>query len=156
MATQQSIEYIEHDAVVVSTNPARNSVKVRFDDADECGECPAAKMCQAAGQASNTIDITDPYASRYRKGDIVTVRGTEQMHRKAVMYATVLPCIALVAVMVAVYILTFNQLAAALTGVGVTVAFYVILWLCRDKIAHEFCFTITGHPERKGNEKTKS
>ena len=36
------------------------------------------------------------------------------MHRKAITYATVLPCIALVAVMVAVYLLIRVQLAAAL------------------------------------------
>lgn len=71
------------------------------------------------------------------------------MHRKAIMYATVLPCIALVAVMVAVYLLTLNQLAAALSGIGVMILFFFILWCSRNKIAHEFCFTIVGKPERQ-------
>ena len=78
------------------------------------------------------------------------MRGTEQMHHKAIMYATVLPCAFLVAVMVAVYLITFNQLAAALSGLGVTILFYVILWACRNKIAHEFVFSIVGEPERAG------
>lgn len=135
-------DYIEHDAIVVSTTPSKNAVVVRLDDSDECGECPAARICQASGQSDNKITVITPHAARFKKGDIVTLRGTEQMHHKAVMLATVLPCIALVAVMVAVYLITFNQLAAALCGIGVTFAFYLILYLCRNKIAHEFLFTI--------------
>lgn len=144
----ETIEHVDHDAIVIAVEPSKDTVKVKIDDSDECGDCPAASLCQGAGQSENTISILTPHASSYKKGDIVTIRGTEQMHRKAIMYATVLPCVALVVVMVAVYLLTFNQLAAALSGLGVTIAFYFMLWLCRNRIAHEFCFTIIDKPER--------
>ena len=62
------------------------------------------------------------------------------MHHKAIMYATVLPCAFLVAVMVAVYLITFNQLAAALSGLGVTILFYVILWSAAIKSPTNLCF----------------
>ncbi len=130
----ETYDYVEHTAIVQSTDPVRNIVNVRITDLEECGDCPAAQLCNASG---------------FRKGDILEIRGTEQMHRKAIMYATVLPCIALVAVMVAVYLLTLNQLAAALSGIGVMILFFFILWCSRNKIAHEFCFTIVGKPERQ-------
>ncbi len=152
MDTSETIEHIDHSAVVVSVDPSHNAVKVRIDDSGECGSCPAAAICGANGNASNLITVETPHAGRYRKDDIVTVRGTEKMHRKAIMYATVLPCIVLVAVMVAVYLLTFDQLAAALSGIGTMILFFIILWASRNKIAHEFSFEITGAPERAGME----
>ena len=145
----ETYDYVEHTAIVQSTDPVRNIVNVRITDLEECGDCPAAQLCNAAGSESNIIAIITPHASGFRKGDILEIRGTEQMHRKAIMYATVLPCIALVDVMVAVYLLTLNQLAAALSGIGVMILFFFILWCSRNKIAHEFCFTIVGKPERQ-------
>lgn len=153
MLPEETLEHINHSAIVESTDPSKNLVKVRINDSGECGDCPAAKLCEASGHASNMISITTPHSSGFRKGDIVTIRGTEQMHRKAIMYATVFPCIALVAVMVGVYLLTFNQLAAAISGLGVTILFFVLLWSARNRIAHEFSFSIVGKPERPGEEK---
>ena len=147
------IEYIEHEAIVKKIQPELNLVTVRIDDIEECGDCPASNLCGSKGETSNIVTIKTPYADRFKVDDIVTVRGTEKMHHKAIMYATVFPCIILVATMVGLYLLTGNQLASALTGLGVTMLFYFILWLFRNKIAHEFTFTIIGPIERAGEMK---
>lgn len=146
-------EYVEHKAIVREVDVANNLVKVRIDDIEECGDCPASNLCGAKGETSNLVTISTPMASRYRVDDIVNVRGTERMHRKAIMYATVFPCVILVATMVGIYLLTSSQLAAALSGLGMMIVFYLVLWLCRNKIAHEFIFTITGPIERAGEMK---
>ena len=148
-----TIEYIEHSAIVKKVEADQNRLTIRIDDLDECGDCPSSKLCGAKGETSNLVTITTPDASKYKVDDIITVRGTERMHHKAIMYATVFPCIILVATMVGIYLLTMNQLAAALSGIGVMILFYFILWLCRDKIAHEFTFTIVGPAERAGEMK---
>ena len=153
MSKTELIEHIDHHAIVEEVNAANGTLTVRIDDPEECGDCPASKLCESKGQPSNKVVISTPNASSYRIGDIITVRGTEKMHRKAIMYATVYPCIILVAVMVGLYLLTGSQLTAALSGVGVTIIFYVILYLCRNKVAHEFTFTVIGQPERAGEEK---
>lgn len=132
------IEEIDHTGTVVSVNPG--SVKVSIDTDGECGSCPAAKLCK--GSEQSTLEIPTNAANSFKRGDRVILTGTEQMHRKAIMLATVLPCIALIAVMIIVYLLTFSQIAAALCGLGTTLVFFMILYLCRNKIAHEFNFTI--------------
>lgn len=147
------IEYIEHEALVTEVDLNNNFITVRIDDPEECGECPAAKLCQSKGQPSNVVKIYVPDAQKYHKDDLITVRGTERMHRKAIMYATVFPCIILVASMVGIYLLTGNQLAAALSGIGIMLLFFFILWLSREKIAHEFIFNVVGHIERAGEMK---
>ena len=143
-----SIDHIDHDGVVVSTDPKRNVVTVRVDDKGECGSCPAAALCGANGEPSNLIDIFSPQASSLRKGDIVTVRGTERMHKKAITIVTVIPCIILVAVMVAVFLLTGNQLTAALSGIRTMILFFILLWCARNKIAHEFSFEIVSSVQK--------
>lgn len=137
-----NIEYIEDDAVVTAVNRQRGIVTVRLVDSGECGGCPAARICSLSSGDSRTADIMTDRADMYSVGMPVIIRGTERLHRKAIMLATVLPCIALIAVMVAVYLLTASQLAAALSGAGACALVYVVLYLMRNKIAHEFNFSI--------------
>ena len=148
-----SIEFIDHQAIVKKVDSDKNQIFVRIDDSDECGECPAANLCASNGKSSNLIIISTPKAYKYNENDIIMVRGTEKMHRKAIMYATVFPCIILIAGMIGIFLLTGNQLAAALSGIGLLIVFYFILWLCRNKIAHEFVFTVVGTIERADEEK---
>lgn len=152
MSNYDTIDHIDHKAIVVSSDPERNLVNVRIDDSGECGTCPAAALCGVNGTSSNTISIYTKKAGKYKKHDIVTVRGTEKMHRKAIMYATVLPSIAMMAVMVAVYVTTLNQLAAALAGIGTMLLFFILLWAARNKVAHEFSFSIVESPEHAADE----
>lgn len=135
-------EYIDHHAIVEDVDTANDSVTVRIDNSSECGECPAASLCAGGGDTSGKLIIKTHHAASFRKGEEVIVRGTEQMHYKAVMLATVIPCIALVAVMLAVYLISGDQLTAALAGLCATVFFFLMLYLMRNKIAHEFSFTI--------------
>lgn len=136
------VDHIDHQGVVTSVNLKGNTVTVRVEDSGDCGSCPAAALCNVNGNASNSIEVSVPDASLYRKKETVTIRGTERMHRKAITLATVLPCVILIAVMVVAYLITWNQLTAALCGLFSTVVVYVILWACRNRIAHEFPFEI--------------
>lgn len=142
MNNSESIEYIEHTAIVKSVDARKDSVKVSLTDNNECGSCPAARLCAGASDKS-LIEIITPKAGSFRAGEVVTVKGTEQMEKKAIMLATVLPCICLVAIMVIVYILTGNQGAAALSGLGAMTVFFLLLYVFRNRIAHEFVFTIS-------------
>lgn len=146
-------DYIEHSAIITKIDRRNGILTVRIDNPDECGDCPAKKLCDTNGDTSNLVNIKTNDTARFKIDDIVTVRGTEKMHHKAIMYATVFPCIILVATMVGIYLLTGNQLASALSGIGILIVFYLVLWLCRNKIAHEFIFTVTGPVERAGEMK---
>lgn len=135
------IEYIEHDAVITDIDRSKQCITVRLIDSAECGGCPAAALCAGAKDTQKiTIPVKD--AASFSKGEEVVVRGTEQMHRKAIMLATFIPCVCLIAIMVGVFILTADQLLAALCGLGSMVVFFLLLYLCRNRIAHEFNFTV--------------
>ena len=139
----QEVEYVEHDAVVTDVDLRKGVVSVAITDSAECGECPAARLCAGMHGDASAIPVRVGHdARRYRKGEEVVVRGSERLHRKAIMLATVIPSIALVAVMILVYCLAGSQLAACLSGLGSMFFFFAALWLCRDRIAHEFAFDI--------------
>lgn len=140
--SEDIIESITHDGTIISSSPKDGLVTVKIDDEAECNSCAAAKLCRKISDKNHTIDIHTNHASKYQPGDKVSIQGTEQMHRKAIMLATVIPCIILIAVMVGTYILTLNQLMSVTCGLASTVFFFVLLYACRNKIAHEFVFTI--------------
>lgn len=141
MNDQDLIEHIEHSGVVTGVDTGSGSVTVSIIDADECPQCPAANLC-AAAKGTHSITIKSPDYFKFKPGDKVTLTGTERMHRKAIMIATVIPCIILVAIMVVIYVFTANQVTAALGGIASMLFFFTLLYVCRNKIAHEFQFNI--------------
>lgn len=142
----ESIEYIDHNGRVTALDTAKRTVTVTFIDHADCGGCPAGKLCDNFDPEKNIVVIPVPDARKYEVGDFVTVRGTERLHRKAIMIATVIPSIALVAVMIGIYLLTDNQLAACLSGLGAMLVFFLGLYLMRNRIAHEFSFQVIKLP----------
>lgn len=136
-----SVEYIEDDGEITAVDKEKGTVTVRLSNPEECAGCPAAKIC-GSGKDRTEVTVHVRNARDYHVGQKVTMRGSERLHRRAIMLATVLPCIALVAVMVTVYLLTGEQGTAALCGLGTTVLFFLILYMARNRIAHEFVFEI--------------
>lgn len=141
-SSTEPTDHIDHIATVVSVDPATHTAKVRIKADDDCGSCPAARLCKAASGKGNTVEIHPADTAGLRPGQNVTVRGTEMMHRRAIMLATVIPSILLVAAMTVIFLLTGSQPAAALGGVGVMIFFFTLLYLLRNRIAHEFTFKI--------------
>ena len=138
----EEIEYIEHDGRISAIDNEKNIVTVTFIDHADCGACPAHKLCNNFDGEKNKVDIPVSDCSKYHVGDFVNLRGTERLHRKAIMLATVIPSLAILVVMIGVYLLTANQLAACLSGIGAMLLFFGGLYLMRNKIAHEFTFEI--------------
>lgn len=135
-------DQILHHGVVEKLMPGRNMVGVRIADSDECAACAAAKICRAGNNSSELLAVTVPPGMRLNIGDKVEVTGSEQLHRKAIRLLMLYPTMAIIAVMVGVYLLWGNQLMAALAGVGVMFMFFIILYVCRNRINREFVFVI--------------
>jgi len=139
------VEYIHHRGMVKSVNKKKRIVLVSVNDDGDCGSCPAARLCsisQNNGRNKNEIEVFVSDASGYEVGEIVDVYGTEGMHKKAILVAMVVPCLILVAVMVGVYSITSDQAFSALCGLGAVILVYLIFYILRRHIAHQFNFTI--------------
>lgn len=143
-------EYIDHRGRITSIDNDKSTVTVSLLEEADCGGCPAGKLCSNFSPDKNVVTVHVADISQYKTGDFVVVRGTERLHRKAIMLATVIPSLALVAVMIGIYLLTGSQLAACLSALGAMIIFFLGLYLMRNRLAHEFVFEI--RPElRKDN-----
>lgn len=137
-----SVDFIEHKAIVAALSEKERTVTVVVEHADECGGCPAARLCNLNNDKSDRLVISDPRPERFKVGERVMVCGRESLHRRAIMLCTVIPCVMLVFIMSVIFIATYSQTAAALGGLGSMIFFFLLLYLGRNKIAHDFTFTI--------------
>lgn len=144
----ETIEYIDHFGRVERIDAKKRLLTVKLSDSHDCGGCPAARLC-AAGKGSSEIEVAVSRPADFTPGMAVRLRGTERMHRRAIMLSTLLPCIFLVGVMTAVFLLSGSQIAAALSGILATAAFYAALYAFRDRVAHEFIFEASPAEIRK-------
>lgn len=138
----EHIEYIEHDGRITAIDKEKRTVTVTLVEDADCGECPAGKLCRNFTPDKNKVEIAVVNPGEYKVGEFVSVRGSERLHRKAIMIATVIPSLALLVVMIGIYLLTRSQLAACLSGIGAMLIFFFGLYLMRNKLAHEFVFEI--------------
>lgn len=138
----EEIEYIDHEGRITAVNPDKRTVTVTLLEEADCGGCPAGKLCNNFTPDKNVVEIPVADTSKYGVGEFVSVRGSERLHRKAIMIVTVIPSLALIAVMIGIYLLTGSQLAACISAIGAMIIFFAGLYLARHRLAHEFVFEI--------------
>lgn len=145
----EEIEYIDHNGRITAIDAEKKTVTVTLLEEADCGACPAGKLCSNFLPDKNVVTVPVADTSEYKEGDFVAVRGTERLHRKAIMLATVIPTFAIIIVMIGIYLLTGSQLAACLSALGAMFIFFAGLYLMRHRLAHEFVFEII--KERNNN-----
>lgn len=141
MTSETQTDHIDHDAIVEAILLSEKKVRVRMVGQKECEGCAAMALCGIKGE-SDELEISDPNPGRFSVGDHVTIVITESLHHKAIMLATVIPCMVLILSMTGIFLLTGNQGLSVGIGICLLTIFYLILYLMRDKLAHEFVFTL--------------
>ncbi|MBD5226604.1 MAG: SoxR reducing system RseC family protein [Bacteroides sp.] len=142
-------EPIDHIAVIKAF-PSPGIADVVMSDSGQCDSCAAAKLCHhGVGPEKTVLSVSVAPGLELKVGDKVVVRGTEAIHRRAIMLATVIPCLGLVAVMAIVFILTLSSGLAALAGFGAMILFFLLLFVFRDKLAREFRFSVVRKAEER-------
>lgn len=136
------VEYIKHDGRITAVNPGKGVVTVKLVDEADCGGCPAGKLCNNFLPDKNIVEVPVSSTANYTVGEFVSVKGSERLHRKAIVIVTVIPSLALIAVMIGIYLLTGSQLAACLSAIGAVIVFFSGLYLMRHRLAREFVFEI--------------
>ena len=142
---QEHIETITHSGVVKNVDLEKNIVEVVVNDNEDCGGCPAAKICSVSSQNSKgtLLKINTPEAKNYRRGESVTLSGKAGMQNGAILTAIIVPCVLLVGVMIIVYCITGDEALSALLGLASVVVIYFIFYLFRSRFAKRFTFTIS-------------
>lgn len=117
-------------------------VVVRIIQTSACSACSIKGHCNASESKEKLIDVYGVNAS-YQVGEEVVVCGATSMGMRAVWLAFGVPVlILLVALSVAMYVTNEDALVSSLVGLLAVVPYYLIIYMCRDKMNKTFSFTI--------------
>ncbi|MBO5250673.1 MAG: SoxR reducing system RseC family protein [Bacteroidaceae bacterium] len=117
-------------------------VVVRIIQTSACSACSIKGHCNASERKEKLIDVYGVNAS-YQVGEEVVVCGATSMGMRAVWLAFGVPVlILLVALSVAMYVTNEDALVSSLVGLLAVVPYYLIIYMCRDKMNKTFSFTI--------------
>ena len=131
---------IKHSGVV--ENIMGDSVQVRIVQTSACAACKVAGYCNASESKEKLVDVYHADTRNLRVGDVVTVTASTQVAAQALLLGFGLPFVVLVAVLIVVLLITGNEGAAALSGLGALVPYYAVLFLFRNRIRDKLSFSI--------------
>jgi sigma-E factor negative regulatory protein RseC len=132
---------ITHSGVVERVEG--DCVKVRIVQTSACAACKVAAHCNASESKEKIVDVLNvAHAESLRKGDNVVVSASGDVAGNALLLGFGLPFIVLVAVLVAVLLLTDNEGLAAVSALVALIPYYAVLWLFRDRIRRKMAFEL--------------
>ena len=127
---------IKHEGVVIDFREDFALVKIMVLSA--CASCHAKGVCSAADMAEKIVE-TIPL-EKVEKGDRVTVEMEEKLGFKAVVIAFLIPFLILMMTVFSVSHLTGSESAAAFSGLGILVPYYIVIYLLKDYFRRSFIF----------------
>ncbi len=132
---------ISHSGIVESVE--EGCVKVRILQTSACAACKVAAHCNASESKEKIVDVLNvPDSGTLKKGDAVVVSASRDVAGSALLLGFGLPFVVMVAVLVAVLLLTGSEGLAAVAGLVSLVPYYAVLWLCRDRIRQKMAFEL--------------
>ena len=131
---------IEHRGVVESVS--EGMVCVRTERKTACAECHAKGLCGEQG-GERLIKVTSDQASAFAAGDkvIVALENTT-MAFSAILWAYLFPLCILLAVLFSAHAIGLSDGVAALSSLGATAIYYVVLYIMRRYFDRKIKFTI--------------
>ena len=131
---------IEHRGVVESVS--EGMVCVRTERKTACAECHAKGLCGEQG-GERLIKVTTHEASAFEVGEqvIVALENTT-MAFSAILWAYLFPLCILLAVLFSAHALHLSDGVAALSSLGATALYYVVLYIMRRYFERKIKFTI--------------
>lgn len=131
---------IRHQGTVDSIDGQK--VNVRITQSSACGGCQARNICRAAESKEKVVEVLCADAASLHVGQEVTVAGAESLGLRAVAFAFGLPLLLLMAGLITAMALTGSEKLGALCALAALAPYYIVLFLCRNRIKRDFRFRI--------------
>ena len=131
---------IEHSGVVQRVD--KGHVQVLIVQTSACAACKVSGYCNAAESKEKLIDVYCDCATDYQVGQAVTVTASQRVAAKALLWGFGMPFVVMVAVLVAVLLLTGSEGVAALSGLLALLPYYGVLYLLRRRLRDQLSFAI--------------
>ena len=130
--------HISHTGIIESVS--EGCVKVRILQTSACAACKVASHCHASELKEKIIDVFCSDSTDYEVGQNVTVWASRDVANRALLLGFGLPFLVLILALVLVLKLTGNEGLAAISALLSLMPYYLIVWLCRQKIQSKIAF----------------
>lgn len=136
---KMSAESVCHDAEIIAVN--KGSVLLRVvGDADCCG-CALSRVC--GGDDSGVIlSVPISHNVKYAAGDRVMVYASPETQLNAMLLCAGIPFLILIAFCGICASLSFSEIVCALAGLAGVAAWYVALYILRNKLTRKIVWKI--------------
>lgn len=132
---------IKHLGIVENINGSR--LKVKIVQSSACSACSVKGHCSASETKEKIIDVYNKNNVPCQVGERVMIVGTTSMGMKAVLLAFVLPFIVLLlALIISLKLTGGDEAVSALVSLGTLVPYYLIIYICRNRLSRSFMFIL--------------
>lgn len=132
---------IRHDGIIEQVSEGH--IRVRIVQTSACAGCKVAAHCHTAEAKDKVVDVMGVAdARRWKVGDAVVVSTASSMAGRALLIGFGLPLLLMLAVLVATMAAGCSEGMSALLMIVSLVPYYIIVWLCRHRIARDITFKI--------------
>lgn len=132
---------IKHLGIVENINGSR--LKVKIVQSSACSACSVKGHCSASEAKEKIIDVYNKNNVPCQVGERVMIVGTTSMGMKAVLLAFVLPFIVLLlALIISLKLTGGDEAVSALVSLGTLVPYYLIIYICRNRLSRSFMFIL--------------
>ena len=132
------MEEVSHSGIIRSIGPETTVVEITSLSA--CAQCHAQGFCSAADAASKEIEV--PSSPGFSVGEEVNLVLRESLGMKAVLLTYVVPALLLLVGVAAFSYAGAHELVTGAASLGFVAAWYLVLWLKRDRFKKEYVFKI--------------
>ena len=131
---------IKHGGIIDSIEG--NHIRVRISQFSACSSCKIAGHCNASESKEKIIDVYSTGGTCYTKGQEVTVFAFKDVANKALALGFGGPFLLMLATLFATYQFSHSEAIAALSSIAILIPYFVMIWLCRNKISQHITFQI--------------
>ncbi len=130
---------IDHEGIIERIDGG--VAHVRIDSQSACAACHAKGACSAADQGEKFLDVAIQGES-YNAGEVVRVEVSKHLGFKAVALGYIYPFLVLMAVLITLTLLGFDEMRAGIYALLSLIPYYLLLYLIRGRIGSAFTFSI--------------
>lgn len=131
---------ISHSGIVESVSGG--CVKVRILQISACAACKVAGYCHASESKEKIVEVRSSDSAQYKPGQEVVVCASKDVAGRALLLGFGWPFLILVGVLIASLYLFHDEGLAVLCALLALVPYYLVLYLCRDRIGQKLSFRL--------------
>lgn len=133
-------EHVSHPGVVVGISD--QDLEIEILSSSSCGSCGIKSACGMSEMTEKRITVPKPVDKEFIVGQPVRIIMNASQGNKAALFAYFIPAFLMVAIIVILSNLSVKEWIAALVGIGVIAAYYIVLSFFKEKLKSEFKYEI--------------